>query len=111
MTQATAPAQRTRPSRLPSLVLFLKATELDTRMLGMIERAFELACVLTELAGDPRNLAVKAPRPCLAELVARLFEDGQGGVGHEDSIFCPACRLSLNAQELALDARLFDEIA
>ena len=36
MTQATAPAQRARPSRLPSLALFLKATELDTRMLGMV---------------------------------------------------------------------------
>src|SRR6476620_6341764 len=60
MTQATAPAQRARPSRLPSLVLFLKATELDTRMLGMIGALLLIWIALHVLSGGlfltPRNL-------------------------------------------------------
>ena len=60
MTQATAPAQRTRPSRLPSLVLFLKATELDTRMLGMIGALLLIWIAFHVLSGGlfltPRNL-------------------------------------------------------
>jgi D-xylose transport system permease protein len=60
MTQATAPAQRTRPSRLPSLVLFLKATELDTRMLGMVGALLLIWVAFHVLSGGlfltPRNL-------------------------------------------------------
>ena len=60
MTQATAPAQRTRPSRLPSLVLFLKATELDTRMLGMVGALLLIWIAFHVLSGGlfltPRNL-------------------------------------------------------
>jgi len=60
MTQATAPAQRARPSRLPSLVLFLKATELDTRMLGMIGALLLIWIAFHVLSGGlfltPRNL-------------------------------------------------------
>ena len=60
MTQATAPTQRARPSRLPSLVLFLKATELDTRMLGMIGALLLIWIAFHVLSGGlfltPRNL-------------------------------------------------------
>ena len=60
MTQATAPAQRARPSRLPSLVLFLKATELDTRMLGMVGALLLIWIAFHVLSGGlfltPRNL-------------------------------------------------------
>jgi D-xylose transport system permease protein len=60
MTQATAPAQRARPSRLPSLALFLKATELDTRMLGMVGALLLIWIAFHVLSGGlfltPRNL-------------------------------------------------------
>jgi D-xylose transport system permease protein len=60
MTQATAPAQRARPSRLPSLAVFLKATELDTRMLGMVGALLLIWIVFHVLSGGlfltPRNL-------------------------------------------------------
>ena len=60
MTQATAPAQRARPSRFPSLVLFLKATELDTRMLGMVGALLLIWVAFHVLSGGlfltPRNL-------------------------------------------------------
>ena len=60
MTHATAAAQRTRPSRLPSLVLFLKATELDTRMLGMVGALLLIWVAFHVLSGGlfltPRNL-------------------------------------------------------
>ena len=60
MTQATATAQRARPSRLPSLALFLKATELDTRMLGMVGALLLIWIAFHVLSGGlfltPRNL-------------------------------------------------------
>jgi len=64
MTEMPAPAQHVRPSRLPtsrfSLTAFLKATELDTRMLGLVGALLLIWIVFHLLSGGlfltPRNL-------------------------------------------------------
>jgi len=60
MTEVTAPAQQAPPSRLRALALFLKATELDTRMLGMIGALLLIWITFHVVSGGlfltPRNL-------------------------------------------------------
>ena len=65
MTEAPAPASHARPSRFPTshlrpLTLFLKATELDTRMLGLVGALLLIWIAFHALSGGlfltPRNL-------------------------------------------------------
>jgi len=60
MTQAPVPAQHARPSYLPLLTRFLKSTELDTRMLGLVGALLLIWIAFHVLSGGlfltPRNL-------------------------------------------------------
>jgi len=60
MTPATMPARHTRPGRSSPLAAFLKATELDTRMLGMVGALLLIWIAFHLLSGGlfltPRNL-------------------------------------------------------
>ena len=60
MTQAPAPAQHVRPSHLSPLTRFLKSTELDTRMLGLVGALLLIWIAFHLLSGGlfltPRNL-------------------------------------------------------
>jgi D-xylose transport system permease protein len=60
MTQATVPAPHAQPSRSAPLAAFLKATELDTRMLGMVGALLLIWIAFHLLSGGlfltPRNL-------------------------------------------------------
>jgi len=60
MTQAPVPAQHARPSHLPLLARFLKSTELDTRMLGLVGALLLIWIAFHVLSGGlfltPRNL-------------------------------------------------------
>jgi len=60
MTQATVPAPHAQPSRSSPLAAFLKATELDTRMLGMVGALLLIWIAFHLLSGGlfltPRNL-------------------------------------------------------
>jgi D-xylose transport system permease protein len=60
MTQVPAPAQHARPSHVPPLTRFLKSTELDTRMLGLVGALLLIWIAFHVLSGGlfltPRNL-------------------------------------------------------
>ena len=84
MTQAPAPAQHARPSHLPPLTRFLKSTELDTRMLGLVGALLLIWIAFHVLSGGLFLTPPQFMESLSAVIISRYHGDGHGA-RHRDT--------------------------